>query len=131
MAHYTFLDDNYIVTEVIVGKDETNFDWEQYYSIKRGQLCKRTSYNTKGGIYYNPITNLPDDDQSKAFRKNYAGLGFTYDPIRDAFIAPKPYPSWILNEGSCIWEAPVSYPNDGQLYSWDETTLSWVLSTNK
>ena len=130
MAHYTFLDDNYIVTEVIVGKDETNFDWEQYYSIKRGQLCKRTSYNTKGGIYYNPITNLPDDDQSKSFRKNYAGLGFTYDPIRDAFIAPKPYPSWILNEGSCIWEAPVSYPNDGQLYSWDETTKSWVLSTN-
>jgi len=131
MAHYTFLDDNYIVTEVIVGKDETNFDWEQYYSIKRGQLCKRTSYNTKGGIYYNPMTNLPDDDQSKAFRKNYAGLGFTYDPIRDAFIAPKPYPSWILNDGSCIWEAPVSYPNDGQLYSWDETTKSWVLSTNK
>jgi hypothetical protein len=131
MAHYTFLDDNYIVTEVIVGKDETNFDWEQYYSIKRGQLCKRTSYNTKGGIYYNPITNLPDDDQSKAFRKNYAGLGFTYDPIRDAFISPKPYPSWILNEGSCIWEAPVLYPNDGQLYSWDETTKSWVLSTNK
>jgi len=131
MAHYTFLDDNYIVTEVIVGKDETNFDWEQYYSIKRGQLCKRTSYNTKGGIYYNPMTNLPDDDQSKAFRKNYAGLGFTYDPIRDAFIAPKPYPSWILNEETCIWEAPVSYPNDGQLYSWDETTKSWVLSTNK
>jgi len=131
MAHYTFLDDNYIVTEVIVGKDETNFDWEQYYSIKRGQLCKRTSYNTKGGIYYNPITNLPDDDQSKSFRKNYAGLGFTYDPIRDAFIAPKPYPSWILNEETCIWEAPVLYPNDGQLYSWDETTKSWVLSTNK
>ncbi len=131
MAHYTFLDDNYIVTEVIVGKDETNFDWEQYYSIKRGQLCKRTSYNTKGGIYYNPITNLPDDDQSKSFRKNYAGLGFTYDPIRDAFIAPKPYPSWFLNEETCRWEAPVPYPNDGQLYSWDETTLSWVLSTNK
>jgi hypothetical protein len=127
MAHYTFLDDNYIVTEVIVGKDETNFDWEQYYSIKRGQLCKRTSYNTKGGIYYNPITNLPDDDQSKAFRKNYAGLGFTYDPIRDAFIAPKPYPSWVLNEGSCIWEAPVLYPNDGKFYVWDETTLSWKL----
>jgi hypothetical protein len=131
MAHYTFLDDNYIVTEVIVGKDETNFDWEQYYSIKRGQLCKRTSYNTRGGVYYNPITNLPDDDQSKSFRKNFAGLGFKYDVTLDAFIAPKPYPSWILNEGSCIWEAPVPYPNDNQLYSWDETTLSWVLSTNK
>jgi hypothetical protein len=127
MAHYTFLDDNYIVTEVIVGKDETNFDWEQYYSIKRGQLCKRTSYNTKGGIYYNPITNLPDDDQSKSFRKNFAGIGFKYDMNLDAFIPPQPYPSWILNEGSCIWEAPVLYPNDGKFYVWDETTLSWKL----
>ena len=128
MAHYTFLNDNYIVTEVIVGKDETNFDWEQYYSIKRGQLCKRTSYNTRGGVYYNPITNLPDDDQSKSFRKNFAGIGFKYDVNLDAFISPKPYPSWFLNEGSCIWEAPVPYPNDGQMYSWDETTKSWVLS---
>jgi len=122
MAHYAFLDENYIVTEVIVGKDESNFDWERYYGDIRGQLCKRTSYNTIGGVHKNGGTPL---------RKNYAGLGFTYDPIRDAFIAPKPYPSWFLNEGSCIWEAPVSYPNEGQLYSWDESTKSWVLSINK
>ena len=122
MAHYAFLDENYIVTEVIVGKDESNFDWERYYGDIRGQLCKRTSYNTIGGVHKNGGTPL---------RKNYAGLGFTYDPIRDAFIAPKPYPSWNLNEGSCIWEAPVPYPNDGQLYSWDESTKSWVLSINK
>jgi len=122
MAHYAFLNENYIVTEVIVGKAESNFDWERYYGDIRGQLCKRTSYNTIGGVHKNG--GIP-------FRKNYAGLGFTYDPIRDAFIAPKPYPSWILNDGSCIWEAPVLYPNDGQLYSWDETTKSWVLSTNK
>ena len=122
MAHYAFLDENYIVTEVIVGKDESNFDWERYYGDIRGQLCKRTSYNTIGGVHKNGGTPL---------RKNYAGLGFTYDPTRDAFIAPKPYPSWFLNGGSCIWEAPVPYPNDGQMYSWDESTKSWVLSINK
>ena len=122
MAHYAFLDENYIVTEVIVGKDESNFDWERYYGDIRGQLCKRTSYNTIGGVHKNGGTPL---------RKNYAGLGFTYDPIRDAFIAPKPYPSWNLNGESCIWNAPVPYPNDGQLYSWDESTKSWVLSINK
>jgi hypothetical protein len=128
MAHYAFLDENYMVTEVIVGKDEINFDWEQYYAMKRGQLCKRTSYNTRGGIYYNPITNLPDDDQSKSFRKNYAGIGFRYDVQLDAFVPIKPYPSWILNEQTCLWNAPIPYPDDGQLYDWDETTKSWVLS---
>ena len=119
MAHYAFLDENYIVTEVIVGKDESNFDWERYYGDIRGQLCKRTSYNTIGGVHKNGGIPL---------RKNYAGLGFTYDPIRDAFIPPKPYASWFLNEETCRWEAPVPYPIDGQMYSWDESTKSWVLS---
>lgn len=128
MAHYAFLNENYIVTEVIVGKDEVNFDWEQYYAIKRGQLCKRTSYNTRRGIYYNPITNLPAEDQTKAFRKNYAGVGYYYDQIKDAFIPPQPYPSWILNENACDWDAPIPYPTDGNLYDWDETTQSWKLS---
>ena len=132
MAHYAFLDKNNIVVDVIVGKDEYEgiYNWELYYTQERRLICKRTSYNTKGGIYYNPITNLPDIDQSKSFRKNYAGIGFIYDVQLDAFIAPKPYPSWILNEETCIWEAPVPYPNDNQLYSWDETTKSWLLSTN-
>ena len=126
MAHYAFLDENNIVTEVIVGKDEGNFDWEQQYGSFRGQACKRTSYNTKGGIYWNPETNKPDEDQSKAFRKNYAGIGFTYDSNRDAFIPPKPFESWILNEQTCWWESPVPYPQDEKRYLWDEATQSWV-----
>lgn len=121
MAHYAYLNENNIVTQVIVGKNEgeDGIDWEQYYN------AKRTSYNTRGGIYYDPQTNLPGLDQTKAFRKNYAGVDYTYDPDRDAFIPPKPYDSWILNEVSCLWEAPVPYPNDGKQYIWDESTISW------
>jgi len=125
MAYYAFLNENNIVTEVITGKDEGNFNWEQQYSFIRGQLCKRTSYNTRGGIHYDPITNVPSSNQSKAFRKNYAGIGFTYDETRDAFIAPKPFNSWILNEDTCIWEAPVAKPEDNNMYSWNESTLTW------
>lgn len=121
MAHYAYLDENNIVTMVIVGKneDESPGNWEQYYG------AKRTSYNTKGGIHYDPITNLPSEDQSKSFRKNYAGIGYLYDSLRDAFIPPKPYESWILNEQSCLWEAPVYYPNDGKIYFWNEDNLNW------
>lgn len=126
MAHYAFLDENYVVTEVIVGKDESNYNWEQHYGTFRGQVCKRTSYNTYGGVYYDPQTNEPAADQSKAFRKNYAGRGFTYDPQRDAFIPPKPFSSWVLNEFSCLWNAPVPVPTDGKKYDWDEATTSWV-----
>jgi hypothetical protein len=88
---------------------------------------KQTSYNTSGGVYYLPNTNIPSEDQTKAFRKNYAGIGYTYDEQRDAFIPPKPFPSWILNEFSCLWESPVQYPNDGNNYYWDETMVSWVV----
>ena len=104
MAHYAFLDENYIVTEVIVGKDESNFDWERHYGDLRGQLCKRTSYNTAGGVH---------KEGGIPYRKNYAGIGFTYDPVRDAFIPPKPYNSWVLNEQTCLWESTVPYPSDG------------------
>jgi hypothetical protein len=129
MAHYAFLDANNIVINVIVGIDEDQGDenWEEFYG------AKRTSYNTRRGIYLDPITKLPDADQSKAFRKNYAGIGFTYDSIRDAFIPPKPegYNSWILNEQTCVWEAPVPFPKDGKQYYWDEDSLSWIfLSPN-
>jgi hypothetical protein len=99
MAHYAFIDENYVVTEVITGKDETNFDWEQHYGSLRGLLCKRTSYNTVGGQH----------PEGKPFRKNYAGIGYTYDPVRDAFIPPKPKDNWVLNEETCQWEDP-----DGQ-----------------
>jgi hypothetical protein len=117
MAHYAFLDGNYIVTEVIVGKDESNFDWERHYGDLRGQLCKRTSYNTVGGVHREGGT---------PYRKNYAGLGFTYDPVRDAFIPPKPYNSWLLNEDTCLWESPVPCPDDGKMYTWNEEQLSWI-----
>jgi hypothetical protein len=91
--------------------------WEGYYG--KGGLCKRTSYNTVGGVHQNGGT---------PFRKNYAGLGYSYDPVRDAFYAPKPYESWILNEDTCIWEAPVAYPEDENLYLWDEESLKWILA---
>ena len=86
----------------------------------------QTSYNTRGGVHYDPDTGLPSEDQSKAFRKNFAGIGFKYDRVRDAFIPPKDFPSWVLNEDSCLWEAPTPMPTDGKTYSWDEPTLSWV-----
>ena len=122
MAHYTFLDNNNIVTEVIVGKNEgeENIDWEVHYGNFRGQVCKRTSYNTSGGIHSSGGT---------PFRKNYAGIGYTYDEQRDAFIPQKPYESWILNEDTCLWEPPVPYPTDGERYLWNEEELEWVLQT--
>lgn len=117
MAHYAFLDENYVVTEVIVGRDESNFDWERHYGDIRGQLCKRTSYNTSGGVHLGGGT---------PFRKNYAGIGYTYDPQLDAFIPPKPFASWILDETTCLWAAPTPMPTDGKQYSWDENTLAWT-----
>jgi hypothetical protein len=120
MAHYAFLDENNIVTEVIVGKDEgeDGVDWEAHYSAFRGQICKRTSYNTHGGVHLNGGTPL---------RKNYAGIGYTYDVERDAFIPPKPYNSWLLNETTCFWDPPVPYPEDDKDYIWNENTTSWIL----
>ena len=118
MAHYAFLDTNNIVTEVIVGKDEgeDNIDWEQHYGEFRGQTCKRTSYNTIGGVHRNG--GIP-------YRKNYAGIGYSYDSIRDAFIPPKSFASWTLNETTCQWNAPVAYPSGDGMYTWNEETTSW------
>jgi hypothetical protein len=116
MAHYAFLDENNIVTEVIVGKEEGNFDWEQQYGLFRGQVCKRTSFNTVGGVH--KLGGTP-------FRKNYAGIGYTYDSTNDAFYAPQPYPSWTLNNTTWLWEAPVAMPTDGKLYKWNESITNW------
>jgi len=85
----------------------------------------QTSYNTRGGVHYQADNNTPSVDQSKAFRKNYAGIGYYYDSIRDAFIPPKPFPSWILNEQSCLWQSPIPYPNDGNNYYWNEEIQQW------
>ena len=120
MAHYAFLDSNNMVTEVIVGKEEgeDGIDWEQHYGEFRGQTCKRTSYNTYAGVHKNGGT---------PFRKNYAGIGYTYYPARDAFIPPKPFASWFLNETSCVWEPPTPMPiEEGKSFRWDESTTAWV-----
>jgi hypothetical protein len=92
---------------------------------KTNDVWKKTSYNTRGGIHYQADNNTPSQDQSKAFRKNYAGIGYYYDSIRDAFIPPKPFPSWTLNEDSCLWQSPIPYPNDGKMYQWNEETSNW------
>ena len=130
MAHFALLDENNIVTFVTVGRDEDNGK-EAELSARTGQVYRQTSYNTRGGVYYTPGTNEPDPDQSKAFRKNYAGIGYTYDDVIDGFIPPQPYPSWLLNTTTCLWEAPVPYPTDGKLYTWDEATQSWIESPDQ
>ena len=111
MAHYAFLDENNIVTEVITGIDETELieglDTETWYGNFRGQTCKRTSYNNN-------------------YRKNYAGVGHYFDEDRNAFIAPKPYDSWALDEETCRWEAPTPMPTDEPMYIWNEETQNWV-----
>lgn len=119
MAHYAFLDGNNVVTEVIVGKDENEDGilWELHYGAFRNQVCKRTSYNTRGGVHISGGT---------PYRKNYAGIGYTYDEQRDAFIPPKPFNSWTLDETTCLWNAPVAMPDDGKPYRWDEETVNWV-----
>jgi hypothetical protein len=89
-------------------------------------IWKQTSYNTRGGKHYNPDNTL-SLDQTKAFRKNHAGVDKIYDETRNAFISLKPYNSWTLNEETCLWEAPISYPQDGNRYDWNEETLSWIL----
>lgn len=122
MGHYAKIN-NGVVQEVIVAEPEffTNF-----VDTSPGEWLQ-TSYNTIGGIHYDPVTKKPSQDQSKALRKNFAGVGFTYDRTRDAFIPPKPYNSWVLNEDSCIWEAPSAYPDDGKSYVWDEANVKWSL----
>lgn len=105
MAHFAKLDQNNVVVFVTVGLDS---DDENQLSARTGEIYKRTSYNTRCGIHYDPNTNQPSEDQSKSFRKNYAGIGYTYDPMRDAFIPPKPKPNnlYIFNEGTCCWMCP-------------------------
>jgi hypothetical protein len=121
MAHYAKVVDDRVV-KVIKCSDEVI---TKINDKSPGEWVK-TSYNTLGGVYYDSDTNQPSADQSKALRKNYAGIGYSYDKDREAFIPPQPFPSWILNETSCLWNAPVAMPTDGKRYSWDEDSGSWV-----
>lgn len=131
MAHYALLDRNNVVVQVITGVDENEgiYDWELFYTQETRLTAKRTSYNTRAGKYWieDPERGrVLGPDQSKAYRKNYAGVGYKYDSGRDAFIPPQPFVSWTLNEDSCDWDPPVSYPSDGKSYQWDELTMNWV-----
>lgn len=105
MSHFAKLDENNIVTFVTVGRQEDDGK-ELELSARTGERYVQTSYNTRGGVYRDPDTNKPLPDQSKAFRKNFAGIGYTYDEQRDAFIPPKPFDDWVLNEDTCLWERP-------------------------
>lgn len=125
MAHFAKLDENNIVVFVTVGRDEDDGK-EAELSARTGDVYKQTSYNTRAGVHYKS-DGTQSEDQSKAFRKNYAGLGYAYDAGRDAFIPPKPYASWVLNETSCLWDAPVPMPTDGQFYNWDENSQNWIV----
>ena len=123
MAHYAILDSNNVVTQVIVGRDESDLvegvsDWEAYYGERTGQGCLRTSYNTHGGVH---------SEGGTPFRFNYAGKGFTFDPEKGsdgAFVPPQPFPSWVLGEDTCLWVAPVPMPEGD--YVWDEEAGDWA-----
>ena len=118
MSHFAKVE-NGTVTWVIVAEQ----DIIDSGIVGDPSLWVQTSYNTHGGIHYGQ-DGQPDG--GVPLRKNYAGIGFTYDPVRDAFIPPKRYPSWSLNENTCLWEAPIPCPTDGKRYDWDEATQSWV-----
>ena len=122
MSHFAKLDENNVVVFVTVGRDEDN-GLEAELSARTGDVYKQTSYNTHGGVH--SLGGTP-------FRKNYAGLGYTYDSQRDAFIPPKPYNSWVLDENTCLWNSPVAMPSDAgqgdppKRYTWNEETVNWV-----
>lgn len=118
MAHFAKVQ-NGKVTKVIVAEPEF---FDTFVDDSPGQWLQ-TSYNTRGGIHYDPETGEPDG--GVALRKNFAGIGYDYNASLDAFIPPKPYDSWVLNEETCLWEPPTPYPDDGEMYQWDESTTSW------
>jgi hypothetical protein len=119
MAHFAQIDENGIVQQVLVVDDRHADRGQDFLAIDCGLsgVWVQTSYNTVGGEHLFGGTPM---------RKNFAGVGMTYDENRDAFYDPQPHASWSLNEESCIWEAPVARPDDGKLYNWDEDSLSWI-----
>jgi len=127
MSHFAKLDENNVVVFVTVGRQEDE-GLEAELTARTGDTYKQTSYKTRGGVHYDPETGEPYADQSKAFRGNFAGIGFTYLEAEDIFMPPKPYESWVLDTTCACWLAPVDMPDDGQEYVWDESAGEWVVS---
>ena len=127
MAHFAKLDENNLVTFVTVGRQEDD-GLEEELNARTGDVYRQTSYNTYGGIHY--TDGEPSQDQTKALRFNYAGISFMYDADRDAFIPPTPFPSWVLDEATCLWVAPIDYPAEG-VHVWDEEAGDWVEVTDE
>lgn len=120
MAHFAKVVDG-LVTQVIVAEPEF---FNTFVDTSPGQWIQ-TSYNTRGGVHYDPNTGQPSSDQTKALRKNYAGIGYSYDSANDCFVPVKPYASWVLDATTCLWNPPTPMPQDGKQYRWDEPTISW------
>ena len=125
MSHFAKLDENNVVIFVTVGRQEDD-GLEAELTARTGDVYKQTSYNTRGGVHY--TDGEPSTDQTQALRFNYAGIGYTYDVTRDAFIPPTPYASWVLDEATCWWVAPVLMPTDGADYVWDEQAGDWIVA---
>ena len=118
MSHFALVIDGIVQDVIVAGQDFVN-------TLPNPQNWIETSYNTRGNVHYNPNTGLPDS--KPPLRGNFAGIGYIYDAVNDVFYAPQPFPSWILNNSSWTWEAPTPMPNDGNIYIWDEPTISWIL----
>jgi hypothetical protein len=120
MSHFAEIDNENIVQRVHV----VDQDFIDSGKLGDASMWIQTSYNTRGGVHYAPDSNTPDS--GVALRKNYAGIGYTYDSTRDAFYSPQPYPSWTLDDDTCQWNAPTAYPDYSKWYQWDEDNTQWV-----
>ena len=127
MAHFAELDENSLVSRVVVVNDAYEVDGENWCKEFFGtDNWKQTSYNTYGGVHFAPNSEYISDN-GIPLRKNYAGIGYIYSPTLDAFYSPQPFDSWSLDEDTCQWEAPIPHPDDGNKYIWNESTVSWGL----
>jgi hypothetical protein len=133
MSSWAEIGENNVVIRVTVGNNDEPDEGYSWLIGNLGGHWVKTSYNTFGGVHYTTDeegNRVPSEDQTKALRFNYAGIGFTYDEDRDAFIPPKPFESWVLNNYTCLWEAPEPYPTDGESYTWNEATEAWEQINN-
>jgi hypothetical protein len=121
MGHFSKVVNNIVEKTIVAEPDFFN----TFVDVGPGQWLQ-VSYNTYGGVHYDPITKQLSADQSKALRGNYPGIGYIYSPEHDVFYAPQPFPSWVLNESTWLWEAPTPMPTDGKQYKWEESSTSWI-----